>query len=170
MGMFGRATASIDARWNDPSLGLTEADFARWPAREAPTRAKLIPKIEEAIAAGAVQLPVRTIGKCVAYDPKNGHPAFPQAIHYSVDFVVSGNKEPIVTTFRKRLDVIRGFDIDETLFERMPTDHGGFLDLQFQSAAGRQGRIGFLYSHGDEQVAQNCVQMVGAALKATVTE
>jgi hypothetical protein len=152
----------------DPSLGLTEADLARWPGREMPKRAKLIPRIEEAIAAGAVELPVRVVGKCVAYDPKDGHPAFPKAIHYSVDFVVSGHSQPIVTTFRKHPDPISGFDIDEMLIEKVPTDHGGFLDLQFQSDAGRPGRIGFLFSHGGEQVAQDCVELVAAALKAVV--
>lgn len=170
MGLLGRATAPIDTRWDDPSLGLTEADFARWPGREMPKRAKLIPRIEEAIAAGAVELPVRVVGKCVAYDPKDGHPAFPQAIHYSVDFVVSGCGNTIVTTFQRRPDPIRGFDIDETLIEKVPTDHGGFFDLQFQSASGRPGRIGFLFSHGGEQLAQDCVQLVAAALRAVVLD
>lgn len=169
MGLFGRtSTAPIDARWGDPSLGLTEADFARWPTRNKPKRAKLISKIEEAIAAGAVELPVRVVGTCTTYDPKNGHPAYPQAIHDFVDFVVSGGSQPIVTTFRKRSESIRGFDVDATLLEKVPTDHGGYLDLQFQSADGPHGRIGFLFSHGGEQEAQHCVQLVAAALKAVL--
>ena len=171
MGFFSHAsTTPVDPRWNNPTLGLTEADFARWPGRDKSKRAKLIPKIEESIAAGAIELPVRVVGKCTTYDPKDGHPSFPQAVHESVDFVVSGSRQPIVTTFRKYPESIRGFDIADTRIERFPTNHGGYLDLQFQSATGPQGRIGFLFSHGTEGVAQSCVQLVTIALKGVTLE
>ncbi len=171
MGLFGgTSTAAIDDRWNDPALGLTVADFARWPGRDKPNRAKLIPKIENALSTGDVELPVRVIGKCSAYGPKNGHPAYPQAIHDFVDFVVSGSGKPILTTFHKSAEAIRDIDVDETLLENVATYHGGYLDLQFISADGACGRIGFLFSHGGEQVAEISVQMVGAALKLASLE
>lgn len=171
MGLFSRAsTTSVDPRWNNPAFGLTESDFARWPGRDKPKRAKLIPKIEAGIAVGAVELPVRVVGKCTTYDSKNGHPSFQQAIHEAVDFVVSGISQPIIATFRKAPDLIRGFDIEDTRVERFSTNHGGYIDLQFQSAAGPLGRIGFLFSHGGEAAAQSCIQLVAAALKDTTFE
>jgi hypothetical protein len=69
MGLFNRAAqASIDPRWDDPRLGLSKADFQRWPGRNAPKRVKLIAQIEQLVAVGSVQLPPRLIGQCRAYD------------------------------------------------------------------------------------------------------
>lgn len=69
MALFGRGSqAVIDPKWNDPSLGLSEADFRRWPGRYTPKCAGLISKIESLVSAGNVQLPVRLIAQCTAYD------------------------------------------------------------------------------------------------------
>jgi hypothetical protein len=166
MALFSRP--SVDARWDDPTLGLTERDFQRWPGKYKPKREKVIPKVEDAHAAGTLKLPVTLVGQCTTYDSLSGHNSFGAATHERVDFVVSsGSSGPTITAFHKRGVTINDFDPDETLIETIPTHHGGYIDLQFLGKDGTpRGRIGFIFSHGGEEVARSCAHLVGAAIKA----
>lgn len=163
MPLFGRGSqAPVDPKWDDPSLGLSEADFRRWPGRYTPKRPGLIMKIESLVSAGSVQLPVRLIGQCTAYDRNDGHPAHPAMRHDLTDFVVAGSSRPTVVTFHKYPEVISGFDQAETLMQTM----NDYLDLQFLTTAGEPcGRIGFYTGHGHAEEAKNFARLVAVALQ-----
>lgn len=164
MPLFGRGSqATVDSKWDNPSHGLSEADFKRWPGRYTPKRANLIIQVEALLASGRMQLPVRLIGQCTTYDRNDGHPAHPAMRHDLTDFIVAGKTQLAVITFHKRADVITGFDPAETLMQTM----NDYIDLQFLASDGTpRGRIGFYTGHGHAEEARNQARLVGVALQS----
>lgn len=153
--------------WDEPEIGLTEADFARWPARRTFKRSKSHGRdLTAGFDAGRLTFPVYLVGECTTYDMAHAHPSFPAARHDNVFFAVSG--EPgtpwaRVTTFRKKPELLPEFDhVDLERVELFPAI--GYVDLQLSHRGTRVARIGFSYFKDSPALALKQADAVAEAV------
>ena len=166
---------SIYEAWDDPIQGLTAADFARWPGDRL-DRDKLAPLLQGALDNGDLSLPVYLVGKCTTYDTPHGHPIKGFMIQHDVVFAVSGSPGtpwPRITTMKAKGVVNRRVvsqrlpEFNHIDVEAVPTDHGGYVDLQMSYEGSATARIGFIWSYGrgtSNEVAHDQFRAVGTAV------
>jgi hypothetical protein len=167
----------LDERWDDPKHGLTAADFARWPGRGGLKREKLIPVVQGALDAGTLETPVYLLGECTTYDTPHGHPVHGMAIHVGKTFAVWGqpfDRWPRITIldggnkgFGKNKRHVDGSTVlpqfDHVELEQVPSPHGGYVDVQMFQHGIPTARIGFIWSHGDHDLAHDRAQLLAKA-------
>lgn len=162
--------------WNDPSMGLTAKDFARWPdtgGLSKVSREKAAPLLQGAADNGDLDVPVYVVGKCATYPTNHGHPAFAGAVEDWTTFAVWGKPGlpwANITTMRskglltkrvesQRLPAFDGIDVEE--FHQA---NGGYVDLQMSSDGFPTARIGFYFYLGQEKSAHEQVRTVLGAI------
>lgn len=170
---------SISELWNDPTQGLTAADFTRWPGQYALGRLdrnKMAPILQGALDNGDLVLPVYLVGKCSVYETSHGHPTKGFLIDDFVPFAISGTPGaswPRITTMKskgvlsKRVESRRLPEFNHIELEEIPANPNGYLDLQMSRDGVPTARIGLHWSYGrgtDLGVAHEQAQLISSAL------